>query len=476
MAKLPQDYRILDKDLGRIANAETAAAHAATGWLRLGVAALFIAAVVLVAVGMVGQHNGLATIAAGAAVSAYLALGIGGNDVSNALAPAYGARAISLGAGLALAAVAELAGAWLGGQAVTATLTRGILDTDLVLFGRSSAVIMLAALLAAAIWISLATWSRAPVSTTHSIVGGITGAGIAAQGLGAVDWRMLGQIGAVWIISPLVSGLMAGGLLAFLRFKVDHAQNRRQAAAIWLPAMVALTAGAFALYAGTLAGQGGLWLIVLVLTATVFGGLWARRELLRQLFLLQTEKDILKHLLGPPLVLSTALMAFAHGANDVANVAGPLAVLLQSAGVWGAAINTPQWVIGLASLGVAMGIILFGRRLVQMVGSGITRLNPVRALCVTMATAITVIMASALAFPVSTTHIAVGGVFGVGLFREWDDRRRRKIRAALPDEELRRRHLVRRSYMGTIVTAWAITVPMTAVLAGGLFRALIRLI
>ncbi|MFI0397359.1 inorganic phosphate transporter [Paracoccus jiaweipingae] len=476
MAKNPQDYRILDKDLGRIANAETAAAQAASGWLRLGAAALFIAAVVLVVLGMAGQQGALATIAAGAAIAAYLALGIGGNDVSNALAPAYGARAISLGAGLALAAGAELAGAWLGGQAVTGTLTRGILNIDLLLFDRAPARIMLAALLAAAIWISLATWSRAPVSTTHSIVGGIAGAGIAAQGLAAVEWRMLAQIGLVWVVSPLVSGLLAGGLLAFLRFRVDRAGDRRRAAAVWLPAMVAVTAGAFALYVGTLAGQGGAVLATTAPAVALLGWLWARRTLLRQMALLQPEKSVLKHLLGPPLVLSAGLMAFAHGANDVANVAAPLTVLLQSAGLRGAAIATPQWIIGLASLGVATGIVLFGRRLVQMVGSGITRLNPVRALCVTMATAITVIAASALAFPVSTTHIAVGGVFGVGLFREWDDRRRRKTRAALPDEELHRRHLVRRSYMGAIVTAWAVTVPISAGLAGGILLIIRRLV
>jgi len=127
-----------------------------------------------------------------------------------------------------------------------------------------------------------------------------------------------------------------------------------------------------------------------------------------------------------------------------------------------------QMVLLLSGLGIAGGIILFGGKLVTMVGSGITRLNPSRALCISLATALTVLGFSMMGLPVSTTHVAIGGVFGVGFYREWRDRRKTKKRAPMPDEELRRRHLVRRSHVRTILGAWLITVPVNAALAAAL--------
>ncbi len=178
-----------------------------------------------------------------------------------------------------------------------------------------------------------------------------------------------------------------------------------------------------------------------------------------------SERAALRALFGVPLALVAVLLGFAHGANDASNVTAPLGILVQAASQPGAATATPGWVALVAGGGLALGALLFGRRLVVMVGSKITRLNPVRAFCVSLATGITVLAASWLGLPVSTTHVAVGGVFGVGFYREWEDARRKRRPAALPVEERQRRTLVRRAHVRRILSAWIITLPACGGLA-----------
>ena len=193
---------------------------------------------------------------------------------------------------------------------------------------------------------------------------------------------------------------------------------------------------------------------------------------------LENRNKSLKILFGIPLVVSAALLSFAHGANDVANAVGPLAAIVQasSSGSFTAAVSIPFWVMAIGALGISFGLFLFGPKLIRMVGGQITKLNPMRAYCVALSAAITVIVASWLGLPVSSTHIAVGGVFGVGFFREWDAQRRRKLaNLKIPDkfevgrEDRKRRKLVRRSHFLTIIAAWVITVPSAAVLSAMLF-------
>jgi len=198
---------------------------------------------------------------------------------------------------------------------------------------------------------------------------------------------------------------------------------------------------------------------------------------------LENRNRSLKVLFGVPLIVSAALLSFAHGANDVANAVGPLAAIVQAVGTGGFtdAVAIPYWVMVIGALGISFGLFLFGPKLIRMVGSQITKLNPMRAYCVALSAAITVIVASWLGLPVSSTHIAVGGVFGVGFFREWDtERRRRKARLGtarppLAPEERRRRKLVRRAHFMTIVAAWVVTVPAAAVLSAGLYWAILGL-
>lgn len=467
-----RDYRILDKDLARITNAERAAQASSRPLLRLGLAMVLVATLAEFAATALAGQPALGVMAAAVAVAIYLALSIGANDVANALGPAVGAGAIGLGAGLVTVAAMDVLGAVVAGEAVTRTLTAGLVGNKLG-DGMPTAEMMLAALVAAASWISVATWLDAPVSTTHSVVGAIAGAGIATLGWDSVHWPALARIALGWVVSPLVAGGLAAALLASLHRHVLDRDDPIPGGRNWLTALVAAAAGVLALTTGlALQGPGLPAVLAASLAAAGAGALWARLMLARQIRLHTPEGVALKHLLGPPLVVAALALGFGHGANDTSNVAAPLSIILGRIGASPGPLLGPQVVLLLSGLGIAAGIVLFGGRLVRMVGGRITRLNPARALCVSMATAMTVLGFSMLGLPVSTTHLAVGGVFGVGFWREWRDRRRHRHATPLPAEEIRRRRLVRRSHLRTILTAWLITVPLNAAIAAALVLAL----
>lgn len=463
-----RDYRILDKDLSRIGNSEGA------GWIAgrplqraglvLGALSLVVFVVSLAGAGL--PFNG--PIMAGCIAAAYLGLNIGANDVANSAGPAFGAGALPIGLGLAAVAAAQLAGALLAGDRVTHTVAYEIVNYGGgAASAASPAKIMVAALTGAAIWITFANWVRAPVSATHSIVGAVAGAGIVGIGAGAVNWQNVMQITLGWVGAPLISGLLASLILGLLRWRVHFAKRREEAARLWLPLLLATAATIFALYilnlSETRSLSAGQFLLALTLGTAAFFA--ARLQINRQVAARKGEKQTLKDMLSGPLVITALLSGFAHGANDVANVAGPLTIIF--ADVRGAEL--PLSVIGLSGLSIALGSVIFGRRLVRMVGSSITRLNPLRAFCATLAGSTTVLAFSSVGLPVSTTHCVVGGIFGLGFYREWEDRFRRKSRERLPVEELQRRRLVRRSHVWTTLAAWAVTVPASGAVAASIF-------
>ena len=454
-------FRALDKDLGRIGHAEVAQMHAFRPVWRLGLAVLALVGGLLMVMALSGAAPGMLAIGAGLVVAAWLGVAIGANDVANSLGPAVGAGAIGLLPGLALVAVAGVAGAVLAGGAGSARLAGGIVQLAPLAEGGRAPMMMVAALIGAAVWITLATGIGLPVSTSHSIVGGIAGAGAVALGLSAVAWGTLAIIASVWMVTPVVAGGLAGGLLILLRLKVVEAPDRAGAALLWLPLLVGLMAALFSAYVVVLLDLGPLAACAAA-APTGAGALWlTRRSVLRELAR-HPRKPSTKSLLRPALVMSVLILGFAHGANDVGNIAGPLSVVLRGQGMSTAIGVVPVLVLAGGGLAIATGTLLFGRRLVHMVGSGITKLNAGRAFCVSLATAVTVLGASALGLPVSTTHVAVGGIFGVGFAREWLDRRRGSRSEALPADETRRRILVRRSHVVTITAAWLVTLPITA--------------
>jgi len=480
-------WKTLDKDLGRISRLELATQYVARPLIAPGLALAFIVLVAVVAAVFSGGSPDRLIVIAAAAFGAYMALNIGANDVANNMGPAVGANALSMGGAIAIAAIFETAGALIAGGDVVNTISGGIVAPESLADRGTFIWAMMAALIAAALWINLATWIGAPVSTTHSVVGGVMGAGIAAAGLMAVNWPTMGRIAASWIISPVLGGVIAALFLALIKARIEYVEDKIGAARRWVPVLIAIMAGAFAAY---LALKGLSKVIKVPLSLALAIGLgsglvvWLASVPLirRQSEGLENRKKSLKKLFAAPLVASAALLSFAHGANDVANAVGPLAAIVHAVQDGGSAarVAIPLWVMVIGAAGLSFGLMLFGPKLIRMVGGEITKLNPMRAYCVALSAALTVIVASWLGLPVSSTHIAVGAIFGVGFYREWHAERRARMLGLqkgkpVAPEERSRRKLVRRSHFLTIVAAWVVTVPATALLAGGVFL-ILRLI
>lgn len=478
----------LDRDLGRFVKLETAASYVSRPLVAPGIALVFIMLAGLGAAMLLGHSSQMFIVVAAAVFGAYMALNIGANDVANNMGPAVGANALSMGGAIAIAAIFESAGALIAGADVVSTVATGIIAPDTLATPVMFIWAMMAALLASALWVNLATWIGAPVSTTHAVVGGVVGAGIVAAGFGAVNWSQMAAIAASWVISPVLGAIIAAGFLWLIKARIVYRADKIAAARVWVPILVGLMAGTFATY---LIMKGLQQLVdVSIEVALAIGlafGLASWLTLIpvirRQSQGLENRNKSLKVLFSIPLVVSAALLSFAHGANDVANAVGPLAAIVQTSqtGTLNDGVEIPLWVMLIGACGISFGLCLFGPKLIRMVGNQITKLNPMRAYCVSLSAAITVILASWLGLPVSSTHIAIGAIFGVGFFREWDtERRLKKARQALPlesipVEERRRRKLVRRSHALTIAAAWVVTVPAAAILSAILFALLNQL-
>ncbi|MBX4875412.1 inorganic phosphate transporter [Rhizobium bangladeshense] len=481
--------RTLDKDLDKITYVEDAAKHVARRLVAPGLGLIFVGLAMLFAGVYVFDRPGAVLIVAAAALAGYMALNIGANDVTNNVGAAVGARAMTMGQALVIAAVFEVLGATIGGGEVVKTISSDIVDAGHV----SPAVlgwIMMAALTAAALWINLATWMNAPVSTTHAIVGAVIGAGISAVGPEPVNWRVMFEITSSWITSPLLGGLIAAGLLYLVKTLIIYRDDKIAAARRWVPVLVAVMAGGFMAYMVLQLSPVGrfppLTVVLIGIGIGLVSWLAVRPLVLVQARDLENRNSSLRVLFRLPLIGSAALLSFAHGANDVSNAVGPLSAVVHSVGIGGdgGVGHPPLWVMLIGAFGISVGLLLFGPRLIRLVGEEITKLNPMRAYCVALSTAFTVIVASWLGLPVSTTHVAVGAVFGVGFFREWYTRHSKRRIAYLrrkaesweldePEEpniyERRRRYLVRRSHLMTIVAAWIITVPVSGALAAMIY-------
>ena len=375
---------------------------------------------------------------------AYMAMNIGANDIANNVGPAVGSSAISIGGAIILAVVFESAGALIAGGDVVGTIKKGIIDPSLIQNADVFVWIMMAALLAGALWLNLATAFGAPVSTTHSIVGGVTGAGIAAAGWGIVNWTKMEAIVASWIISPLLGGVIAAGFLIFIKKTIVFKKDIKLAAKTIVPILIAAMSWVFATY---IILKGFKHIIKLnFITASTIGLIIAlllyfitKPSITRVAEKLPNTRAAINRLFNIPLVFSAALLCFAHGANDVANAVGPLAAINDAIlhSTFSAKAHIPLWVMVVGAIGISLGLALYGPKLIKKVGSEITELDQIRAFCVAMAAGITVIIASQLGLPVSSTHIALGGIFGVGFLREYLTRNEvKEIK-----EEIKKTHL-----------------------------------
>jgi inorganic phosphate transporter, PiT family len=392
--------------------------------IRLGLAALFLLGALGFTWFSFGEISLTLVVAAG--FGAYMAMNIGANDVANNVGPAVGARAMTMAWAIVIAATFEALGAIIAGGEVVTTIKGGIIDPARIEDPMTFVWLMIAALLAGALWLNLATLMGAPVSTTHSIVGGVLGGGIAAAGWDIANWRTMGQIAMSWGISPLFGGLVAASILYAIKRTITYQGDLMIAARRMVPVLLGLMAWAFATYL-LLKGLNQVIkvsFVVAVVNGAVVGALvylYTRHRVAQKSEWLSNDREGVNRLFTVPLMFAAALLSFAHGSNDVANAIGPLAAIYDSlihAGI-GSKAAVPLWILVLGALGLAVGLALYGPRLIRTVGSEITEIDPMRAYCIAMAAAVTVIIASQLGLPISTTHVALGAVFGVGFLREY---------------------------------------------------------
>jgi PiT family inorganic phosphate transporter len=490
--------------------------------LRLGVSILFLAGIILY-VGSRGEVSPMLIIAG--MIGGYMALNIGANDVANNVGPAVGSRALTMMGAIAIAAIFEASGALIAGGDVVSTIKKGIIDPANIVDTDVFVWLMMAALLAGALWLNIATAIGAPVSTTHSIVGGVLGAGIAAGGWDVVNWDKMGQIAASWVISPVLGGIIAAGFLYMIKRTITYQDDMLASARRMVPILVGIMALAFASYLA-LKGFKKIWKVDMTTALMIGAGVavlvyylskpWVKRKSAKE----SNDKAGVNSLFTVPLIFAAAMLSFAHGANDVANSIGPLAAIddaLTTGGISSKAA-IPMWVMMVGAIGISLGLALYGPKLIKTVGTEITELDKMRAFCIALSASITVIIATQLGLPVSSTHIAVGAVFGVGFLREYLKRNYSRMMeeiqlhhmgrdktdvekfledfsaanleekghmlqqlknhsadADLSKKERRqvkrayRHELVKRSALMKIAAAWIITVPVSALLAAMLF-------
>ncbi|TLD92476.1 inorganic phosphate transporter [Helicobacter magdeburgensis] len=397
--------------------------------VKLFIVLVFFLVISLVAIMAHTGHNTLLLVFA-TIIGGYMAMNIGANDVANNVGPAVGSHAITLVGAILIAAICEAMGAIIAGGEVVETIKSGIIDSTHLAEPRVFVALMLAALASGAVWLHLATAIGAPVSTTHSLVGGILGAGIVAGGFSVVNWAELLRIASSWIISPVLGGVIAVIFLLIIKKSITYKEDKRQAAKKVVPILIFVMAWAFSLYL-ILKGlkkvlpkldfsvSVGISLLIAIVVYLLVRPIIAKKAET----LLNTKEDI-NSLFTIPLVFAAALLSFAHGANDVANAIGPLAAINETLNNLGESLpaskaGVPLWIMVIGGLGISLGLALYGPRLIRTVGSEITELDKMRAFCIAMSAALTVLLASQLGLPVSSTHIALGAIFGVGFLREY---------------------------------------------------------
>jgi len=513
-------------DLENINQIEEAGSSTRLDIFRIGLALIFIIFVMLYVGGSTEGVEGHYLLIVAAMFGAYMALNIGANDVANNVGPAVGSKALTMAGAIFIAAIFEAAGALIAGGDVVSTIKENIINPGLINNSDTFIWLMMAALLAAAIWLNIATYLNAPVSTTHSIVGGVLGAGIAAGGLGIANWPVLGTIATSWVISPILGGAFAALFLFFIKRKITYQQDMLAAALRVVPILIAIMTWAFSTYI-LMKGLKQIWKVEIMTAGSIGLALaiavffWVKSRIIKRSVHLTASKESVNTLFNLPLICSAALLSFAHGANDVANAVGPLAAINDAVFQHGVTSKAaiPLWVMMVGAIGIAIGLALYGPKLIKTVGSEITELDKMRAFCIAMSAAITVIFASQLGLPVSSTHTAVGAVFGVGFLREYlkhsNAKRMAEIRlhhentdpekieaflkafknasidekgamlkdlkqqAKLQEEnafltkkerkslkKVYRQELVQRSHLYKIAAAWIITVPVSGVMAG----------
>jgi PiT family inorganic phosphate transporter len=400
----------------------------------------------------------------------YMAANIGANDLANAMGTSVGSGALTMRQAVVVSVIANVLGAVLAGGHVTDTIRKGMIDPSLLSGSPEVFMIgMFAALLAAGIWVQLATIFGLPVSTTHSIVGAVVGFGVVAVGVGAISWGKVIAIVVSWVFSPMAGGLIGAGIYYFVYRKILNTLQPYAAAqryAPWLLAVVFLVLILSVIFKGLKNLHLNLdfgTALLLAIPISVVAGVAGRRLLSRLggpdcRWIRGDEEEKVECVFGYLQVMTASYVAFAHGANDVANAVGPLAaiyavvktktVLMQ--------VQVPVWMLALGGIAVGGGLFAFGSRVMETIGKRITEITPVRGFCAEFGAATTILFCSRLGLPVSTTHVLVGSVVGIGFMR------------GMGVLDLR--------VVGNIISSWFVTLPFTVLLSMIFFKLLVILL
>ncbi len=440
------------------------------------------------------------------AVGFYMSWNIGANDVANAMGTSVGSKALTFRKAIILAAIFEFCGAYFVGSHVSQTICKGIIPIGQFVgspppasqpaappatraAGDESATTgsdqisdsemefalgMLSALLAAAIWLNIATSFGHPVSTTHAIVGAVIGFGISAKGMGAPDWSAVGRISLSWVISPLAGGVMAFGIYKCVQKFILGARHpvliAKRTVPVAMGAVVCILSLSmiYKVLKADKAEPGArpavshweaialsvvIGLVVAIFAFSVIGIRTRKRRYRRK-----EQYGVVERWFSRVQVITACYLAFAHGANDVANAIGPLAgaVHVFRGGSIRAAASVPEWLLILGGIGIVVGLATYGYKVIEAIGKKITEITPTRGFSAEFATATTVLVCSRMGLPISTTFVLVGAVMGVGLARGF---------AAIDMKVVRK-----------IFTSWVITIPISALLAGLIFQAIRALV
>ena len=365
--------------------------------------------------------------------SFFMAWGVGANDVANAMGTSVGARAITIKQAIIIAMVFEFAGAWLAGGDVTSTIRSNIIDVETAGFDERPGLLvygMLSSLLAAGIWLLIASKYGWPVSTTHSIIGAIVGFAVVGISVDSVMWGQIGTIVTSWIVSPLVAGIIAFNLFRTVQHLVLSTDDPFANAKKYVPyyiflagfiiAMVTMVKGLRHVGLEVSFGQSAVMALGFGILTTLIGVFMLRRIPEPPPGKKDNQFVSVERVFAVLMIFTACSMAFAHGSNDVANAIGPLAAvnsIVQSGGMFETESALPMWILLLGGFGIVSGLAMWGYRVMATIGRNITELTPSRGFAAELAAATTVVIASGTGIPVSTTHTLVGAVLGVGVAR-----------------------------------------------------------
>jgi len=387
----------------------------------------------------------------------YMAWNIGSNDVANSMATAVGAKAITFKQAVIIAGVLNFVGSVFVGSHVTETIKGNIVNPGMIPSPTYMLLGFLSSLLAASFFVMLSTWREMPVSTTHSVIGAMVGFGIIESGMTCINWSKLAEVAASWVLSPII-----GAILAFLVFKgivklIFEREKPSEAAKVVGPGIIGLTIVLITsslLMKTNLGMMFGITVKKALLIAVICGilGILIAMIVLRKIEIKgKNEYDIVERIFRKLQIVTSCYVAFSHGANDVANAIGPVAGIFSIAttGMFNPKAEVPTFLLAIGGIGIAIGCVTWGHKVMKTLGYRITSLTNTRGFSVDFGAATTVLIASKLGLPISTSHTVVGAVIGVGLARGLD--------------------AVDLGVVRKIIVTWLVTVPAAAGLSAIIF-------